>query len=104
MSHKHLLSLLLVVLLCLDAFTIVEAGWFGGSSTKAEIKKKLADAEKTVNIKRAEAKASTKKCKATVEELAEKGKKEAKKRSKTAKAEAAGFFAKKKQQFRNIFS
>ena len=106
---RSFLSLLLLSL-CLAVVVRphpVDAGWFGGSSSDSNaaiLKRKLADAEKEANIKAAEAKASAKKYKAGIEEQTSKAKKEAEKRAKVAKAEASGFFAKKKQQVKNLFN
>jgi len=93
-----------IFVLCLALLQNVHAGWFGESDSGVALKKNLAKAEKEARIKSAEAKATAKEYKADLSDQRKKAKAQAEKRAKTAEAEARGFFAKKKQQLKNIFN
>ena len=97
-------SLTILLILFLASILDAQAGWFGSSSSSdPAVQKKLADAEKKLSIRNAEAKAAAKKYKADLSKKSADARKKAKKQVKVAKAESEGIVAKKVQQLKNIF-
>lgn len=104
MRSYSLLTLFFLIFAVLSLVaTPVEGGWFGRTDT-ATLEKKLADAQKEASIQAANAKASAKKQQADLKAKANEATKQAKKVKEQRQAEAAGFFAKKKEQLKQLFS